>query len=89
MSVVLNPRVEARIRQRIVEGPYRDVESVLDEALALLEDRDRRLQHLRELLAEGEKGEPIPYTPELLEEIDREVDERIRRGDRPNPDVCP
>jgi antitoxin ParD1/3/4 len=65
---------------------------VVREALRLLEERDR-LARLRAAIAVGDaqiaRGEGIPYTPELLVELDREVDERVRRGDRPNPDVWP
>jgi Arc/MetJ-type ribon-helix-helix transcriptional regulator len=64
----------------------------LREAVRLLDERDH-LQHLRALLAVGleqaDRGELIELTPELLDEIDREVDERLRRGDLPNPEVCP
>ncbi|MEA2581987.1 MAG: Bacterial antitoxin of ParD toxin-antitoxin type system [Thermomicrobiales bacterium] len=87
MSVTLPPELEAMVRQKVDEGLYADVDSVVQEALRLLDRRDRR-ERLRAALVEGEEGEGIPYTPELLEEIDREVEERFLRGELPHPDVC-
>jgi hypothetical protein len=53
-------------------------------------ERRRRLRaKLRIGIDQLDRGEAIPFTPALLDEIDREVDERIRRGDKPNPDDCP
>jgi hypothetical protein len=59
----------------------------------LLQDEADRLQHLRALLAIGleqaDRGELIELTPEFLDEINREVDERFSRDKMPNPDVGP
>jgi antitoxin ParD1/3/4 len=87
MTVTLTPELEAMVRQKVDDGLYADVDAVVVEALHLLDRRDR-LQRLRAAIAEGEEGEGIPYTPELLEEIDREADERFLRGEIPHPDVC-
>jgi putative addiction module CopG family antidote len=93
MSARFPADVEAKVRQMVESGRYRDSGEALREAVTLLDERDRRLDWLRAAIAKSDeqfkRGEGIPYTPELLEEIDREVDERIRRGERPSPDVCP
>jgi antitoxin ParD1/3/4 len=72
---------------------YADAESVVETAFELLEERDRKIKWLQAAIAESDdqiaRGEGIPYSPEFLEEIDREVDERFLRGDIPHPDVCP
>lgn len=57
--------------------------------MRLLDEHDRQLQRLREAMAEGEEGEAIPCTPELMEQIGREADEMDRRGEQPHPDACP
>jgi antitoxin ParD1/3/4 len=92
MTVTLTPQAEALIRQKVEAGPYRTADEVIEEALRLLDERDR-LTRLRAAIAVGDaqlaRGEGIPYTPELLDEIDREVDERLRRGEQPSPDVRP
>jgi antitoxin ParD1/3/4 len=93
MSTPLPADVETSIQQMVESGLYSDADEALRAAVRLLDERERRLKWLRTAVAEGfeqiERGEGIPYTPELLEEIDREVDERARRGDTPSPDVCP
>jgi antitoxin ParD1/3/4 len=92
MTVTLPPQLEELVRKKVETGPYRSAAEVVEEALRLLDERDR-LARLRAAIAVGDeqlaRGEGIPYTPELLDEIDREVDERLRRGETPNPDICP
>lgn len=92
MVVSLTPQVEAMILERVKSGNYNDASEVVKAALQLLEEREK-LEHLRSLLAVGfeqsARGELIDFTPELLEELDREVEERFLRGEKPNPDVCP
>ena len=88
MSVTLTPQLEDLIQQKVEAGLYRDPESVVREALRLLDEHDRRLQRLRAAIAEGEEGEDIPWTPELMEQLTREAEEMIRQGIEPDPDVC-
>jgi antitoxin ParD1/3/4 len=93
MSVTLTPQVEDQIRHWVETGFYPDANAVIRDALRLLEQQHDRFETLRAKIQVGldqlDRGEGIPLTPELLDEIDREVDERLRRGDHPNPDVCP
>jgi antitoxin ParD1/3/4 len=93
MVIHVTPEIAADIRQRVESGAYADETEVLQTALRMLAARERRLQEIRASLAEGlaeiERGEGVEWTPELMDEISREVDERIRRGDMPNPDACP
>jgi antitoxin ParD1/3/4 len=93
MTLEIAPDLETRIQGKVIAGLYADADAVLVEALRLLDERDRRLEWLRIAIAKSDeqiaRGEGIPYTPELLEEIDREVDERFCRGEMPNSDVCP
>jgi antitoxin ParD1/3/4 len=91
MVVTLSPRAEELIRRQLETGPYQSADEVIEQALSLLDEHERR-QHLRAMIQVGldqlDRGEVIPLTPELWDEIDREVDERLLRGDQPNPDVC-
>ena len=84
----LTPQLEALVRQQLEGGPCRTADEVIAEALSLLDERDRRRRLLAALDA-GAQGEGIPFTAALLDEIDREVDERVRRGDAPSPDGRP
>jgi putative addiction module CopG family antidote len=88
MSITLSSKHQALVQRKVDEGLYSDTDSVVERALELL-DRQDRVEWLRAAIAEGEKGEGIPYTPELLAEIERESEERFLRGELPHPDVCP
>jgi antitoxin ParD1/3/4 len=93
MSIHVSPDLEERIREKVESGQYDDPSDVIRAAMRLLDTRDRKLQELRELVAEGlaaaERGEVDELTPELMAKIDREADEMIRLGIPPDPHVCP
>ena len=92
MSVTLSPRAEAMIEQRIAAGSYRDVDELIEDALQALDERER-LARLRAAIASSDaqiaRGEGIPYTDNLMDEIEREAEEALLRGELPEPDVCP
>jgi antitoxin ParD1/3/4 len=93
MSITLTPQAEELIRQKVAEGHYGSDGEVVEAALRLLEARDQRVNRIRESVVEGlaaiERGEGIEVTEAWMEERLRWSDERARRGDSPNPDVCP
>lgn len=93
MVIHVTPEIEADIRQRVESGEYADESELLREALRMLDGRERRLQEIRASLAEAkasiERGEGIEWSPALMEQIEREVAERVRRCEMPHPDVCP
>lgn len=89
MPIQLPPRAEAVIREKVTNGLYADPEEAIDAAVRLLDDYDRRLARLRAAIDEGEVGEAVPWTPELMEQLTREAEEMQRRGEKPHPDVCP
>jgi antitoxin ParD1/3/4 len=93
MSIQLPPDVEDDIRSKVESGLFPDAAEVVREALRLLDEQERQLAALRAKLQSGldqlDRGEGVPFTPELMAEIRREADERFRRGEQPNPDVCP
>ena len=93
MVIRVPAELEAHIRQKVESGDYRDQADVIRVALRLLDARDQRLHELRASIAEAragiERGEGAELTPELMEQIDREADERLRLGLSPKPDVCP
>jgi antitoxin ParD1/3/4 len=73
-------------------GIDRGVDNVVEEALEAREERNR-LAPLRAAIAVGDaqlaRGEGIPYSSELMDEIEREAEEAYRRDEQPGPDVCP
>ena len=92
MVVQLAPHVVELIRRKVATGHYRSADEVIEEALDALEQRDR-LARLRAAIAIGDaqlaRGEGVPYSAQVMDEIEREADEALRRGDEPGPDVCP
>ena len=84
MSIQLAPAIEAKINERVEQGHYPDVESVVEEALRVLKVRDERKETLRALIQEGlddiERGEVYEMTPTFWDEIVAEADEEDRLG---------
>lgn len=83
MTVTLTPEMEAMIRERVASGRYADDAAVIDEALRLLEERDK-LEHLRALVdaadAEMARGEGIEWTPDFFAQLKREAADANRDG---------
>jgi putative addiction module CopG family antidote len=93
MLITVPADLEETIREKVESGEYDDPSAVIRAAMRLLERRDQKLQELRALVAEAqasiERGDGRELTPELWEEIERDVDEAIQLGLRPSPHVCP
>jgi antitoxin ParD1/3/4 len=93
MAIRIPEDIETRIQQKVAEGFFSDADEVIREAMRLLDRQERQLEELRAKLQVGldqlDRGERVLYTPDLMDEIMRDVEERYRRGERPNPDVCP
>jgi antitoxin ParD1/3/4 len=93
MAIQLPPDIEARIQQKVADGAFPDAAEVIREAMRLLDQQERQLEEFRAKFRSGldqlDRGEGIPFTPELMAKIRQDVAERYRRGERPHPDVCP
>lgn len=94
MNVSLTPDLEALIREKVESGRYSSSSEVVREALRLLEQRDReREERLRVALAAGlddiARGNVIPWTPDFMEQLNREADEEDRLGLPISSDVTP
>jgi antitoxin ParD1/3/4 len=92
MHVTLTPQLEAMIQRRVESGCYQDASDVVRTALRLLEahEQTQRLRALLESgLAQAERGDVVEFNAELAEIIERRAEQRFRRGDEPDPDVCP
>jgi hypothetical protein len=53
------------------------------------EERESQLENLRAKLQSGldqlNRGEGVPFTPELVSEMRRDAEVHFHRGERPNP----
>ena len=83
MNVSLTPYLEAMIQQKVQSGRYNNASEVVREALRLLEERDA-FQRLAAAIDVGvqeiERGEEIPWTPELMATLRKEAEEEERLG---------
>ena len=92
MTMHLPADVAEKIERMVEKGYHRSPEDALRTAVALLVEHERRREWLRIAIAEAdaqvERGEFSVMTPELMDEIEAEVEERFLRGEMPSPDVC-
>lgn len=83
MPIVIPPELETRLRTLVQRGRFRDTTEALGAAVRLLEEQDQRLDQLRAALRiaadQAAQGEVVDFTPDLLEELSREAEERSRR----------
>jgi antitoxin ParD1/3/4 len=93
MNVSLTPQLEEMIRQKVDTGRYNNASEVVRDALRLLETRDERESWLRARMATAEdqvrRGDVVEDTGDFWEALDRDVDDRLARGDSPSPNVRP
>lgn len=86
-SVSLGEHFTEFVQQQVASGRYATASDVLRAGLRLLEEDEQRLEWMRSQIAEGlaaiEAGHVFEDSDELWEGIDREVDERIKRRERP------
>ncbi len=88
MSIQLAPAIEAKIQERVERGHYPNADAVVEEALRVLEARDKeaKVQKLLQVaLDQVDRGEIIEMTDDFWPTIMREAREANRRGD-PIPD---
>lgn len=91
MSITLTPKIEHQVSHWIEIGHYPDADAVLSDALSLLQEHKHAVLQakIQSGLDQIARGEGIELTPAVWDEIEREADEALRRGEQPSPDVCP
>jgi antitoxin ParD1/3/4 len=92
MNVTLTPQMEALIRQKVASGRYGDATAVVQEALRLLDQRDR-FERAKAAIAHGleqaERGDVTPWTPGSMDRLRQDADEDERLGRPIDADVLP
>ncbi|HEU0022448.1 MAG TPA: type II toxin-antitoxin system ParD family antitoxin [Dehalococcoidia bacterium] len=84
MNVPLNPQQEALIKRKIESGLYRSPEEVIDTALRLLDERDRKLAALRKDIEEGlASGPGRQFDESVVQDIKRRGRERLAERQAP------
>jgi len=86
---------ESYIKAKVAEGFYSNAAELVRDAVRRLREQDDNplSVRLRAALEIGEQalreGRAAPYTPELLDQIERNARQQAAEGRKPNPDVCP
>ena len=87
LTITLPEHIQAYIRRQVEEGRFDSAEAVIADAVEQVMDEYRWEddEALLEAIAEVDRGEAVPWTPELRTRILRESEESAQRGD-PVPD---
>lgn len=92
MYVSLTPQLEALVRQKVASGRYNDASDVVQEALRLLDERDR-FERAKAAIAHGleqvERGQVTPWTSDSMDRLRQEAAEDERLGRPIDADVLP
>lgn len=92
-SVSLGDHFTKFIEDQVESGRYATASDVIRDALRLMETQRLGEQWLRQRMADAEaqvrSGRTHVDGDEFWTSLNADVDERVRRGDRPGPDVIP
>jgi putative addiction module CopG family antidote len=92
-TIQLSGQTQETIKRLIAASNYADANAVIDAALRMLEERDRKLALLRAELVVGEeqekRGDTVPYTPDFMERLRWEADDRSQQGTPVSDSVQP
>lgn len=94
MNIVFPPVDESYIKAKIEDGFYTNATELVRDAVRRLREQDdakyaRLMAALEEGMQDVRGGRTVTYTPELLEQIEKEAIQHAAEGRKPNPDVCP
>lgn len=92
MSVELTPELQRFVATQIASGGFRDEQSVIEAAVALMQATEqKRLAFLQQAITGSEAdlaaGLGQDYTPELLTQMLDEASRRVEQRTPINPDV--
>jgi antitoxin ParD1/3/4 len=93
MHVNLSSEMEAFIKGKVSSGFYGNATEVIRDAIRRMQSEEERRTAFRAAVAVGEaeldRGEGIPYSDSLLDEIWKEALNSAHSGEPIDPDVLP
>jgi putative addiction module CopG family antidote len=92
MYLPLSRKSEKFVQEKLESGSYATATEVIEDALLLLERRDRARAFEQSLIEADEsidRGEGIEWHPGLFDELWEQAEENVRQGILPDSDVCP
>jgi Arc/MetJ-type ribon-helix-helix transcriptional regulator len=89
LTINLPEHTRTYIRKQVEEGRFASEDADIADAVEQVMDEYRWEvdEDLLEASAEADRGEGVPWTPELREQILRESEEASRRGDPVSDDI--
>lgn len=90
VKIEIDARTAAMIQQQVAEGRYPSTDEVVREAMRQLTERDRLADlraSLEEARAQFDRGEYVVWSSELMDKLEREADEIVRREEAVQPDA--
>jgi len=93
MHVNLSSEMEGYIRGKVAGGFYGNATEVIRDAIRRMQAEEGRLAAWQAAIAKGEaqldRGEGLPYTPELLETMTQSAIASLHSKQAMDPDVLP
>lgn len=93
MHVNLSPEMETYIKTKVASGFYGNATEVIRDAIRRMQEAEEQLAAWKAAIAKGEaqldKGEGIPFTPELMRTITQLAISSMGSTESINPDVTP
>ena len=79
MNFSVNEQNQKLIKQKVESGEYGSPDEVIDAALRLLDERDRKLASLRQDIQKGlDSGPPLPGE-QVMADLHRKATEQLER----------
>jgi len=93
MHVNLSSEMEGYIKNKVTSGFYGNATEVIRDAIRRMQAEENRMTAWQAAIAKGDaqldRGEGVPYTPELMEGITQSAIESMDNGQPIDPDVLP
>lgn len=93
MHVNLSPEMEGCIKGTVAGGFYGNATEVIRDAIRRMQTEESRVAAWQAAIAKGDaqldRGEDVPYTPELMERMTQSAIATMHNGQPIDPDVLP
>ncbi len=93
MHVNLSSEMEHYIKGKVTSGFYGNATEVIRDAIRRMQAEERRMAAWQAAIAKGEaqldRGEGVPYTPELMGQITKSAIAGMHNGQPIDSDVLP
>ena len=93
MHVNLSAEMDSYIKGKVAGGFYGNATEVIRDAIRRMQEEESRMTSWQAAIAKGnaqlDRGEGVPYTPELMERLTQSAIEALHNGQPIDPDVLP